>query len=61
MNLRRFCYTPEIIINSLSHANIVKLNEEEIEIVANVYTLDGGAVQERVDSLMKKTDWTIAL
>ncbi|WP_320170543.1 carbohydrate kinase [Maridesulfovibrio sp.] len=42
MNLRQDFYNPEIIRSSLSRADILKLNDEELEIVSSMFALEGG-------------------
>lgn len=39
INLRKDCYTPEIIQASLSKSTILKLNDTEVPVVANMYGL----------------------
>lgn len=36
LNLRKGCYTAETIITSINRCNILKLNDEEVEVVSNM-------------------------
>ena len=42
INLRQNFYNREILLESLQHANILKLNDEELQIVASMFSLEGG-------------------
>jgi fructokinase len=55
INLRKQCYTSEVIKASLARSNILKLNEHEILIVAEMYGLLGKTIPELVDGLLQKT------
>jgi len=54
INLRRNCYSEETICHSLNEANVVKLNEEELNVLAEIYGLGGKSLPEIVQSLVKK-------
>jgi len=41
INLRQNFYNPEILLESLKHANILKLNEDELPVVAALFSLEG--------------------
>jgi len=49
INLRAPFYTPDTIIKSLELANVLKLNEEELPIIANILAIKGDT-----NSLLKK-------
>jgi fructokinase len=53
INLRQSYYDREIIESSLTLANIVKLNDEELTVVANLLSLEGSE-QALLETLMKK-------
>jgi len=42
INLRRDCYTRESILNSIAHADILKLNDGEADLLAEIYGMEGG-------------------
>ncbi len=48
INLRQNFYTPGILLESLKHANILKLNEEELPVVASLFSLDGNSESQLV-------------
>jgi fructokinase len=41
INLRQHFYSPEIITKSLEFANILKLNDEELPVLSNLFSLNG--------------------
>ena len=55
INLRQHFYSLEVIEASLKRATILKLNEEEIEIVSALFHLSGSA-EERCRQLISKFD-----
>ena len=54
INLRQNFYNREIIINSLAHANVLKLNELELSIVSDLLGINGGEESEKLLKLQKK-------
>ncbi len=54
INLRQNFYNREIIINSLAHANVLKLNELELSIVSDLLGVNGGEESEKLRKLQKK-------
>ncbi len=54
VNLRERFYDPEIIKTSLTLANAVKLNEEELPVVARICALGQGTEQELLRALLGK-------
>ncbi len=54
VNLRKGCYTREIIEESLGRSSIVKLNHDELARLAEMFGLKGGSMPEQVDSLIAK-------
>jgi fructokinase len=55
INLRKQCYTTEVIKASLNRSNILKLNDQEILMVAEMYGLPGKTIPEFVEGLLQKT------
>lgn len=51
VNLRQHYYSKDIIIKSLENTNILKLNETELPVLANILNYDIGSV---LDDLMKE-------
>lgn len=54
VNLRKRCYTREVIEASLPRSSIVKLNHDELAELATMFGLKGRSIPERVESLMAK-------
>jgi len=52
INLRQGYYSREVLIKSLKLANALKLNEEELPVLANLLKL-GGTCQEQLSQLSK--------
>ena len=50
LNIRQEFYSKEIVSSSLELADVLKLNDEELEIVTGLFTLSGGE-NERIDML----------
>jgi fructokinase len=48
INLRQNFYNREILLESLQHANILKLNEEELPVVASLFSLEGNSESQLV-------------
>jgi fructokinase len=53
INLRQHFYNKEIICDSLGHANVFKLNEDELSVVSNLLGFDG-TDEEVMRKLMSK-------
>lgn len=45
VNLRKDSYTPELVAELLGRAHVVKMNEEEMEALAEMYGLPGGGIE----------------
>jgi fructokinase len=56
VNLRKDCYTPAIVQDSLRRSGVVKLNDEELKELAIMLDLGGGDIPTRVDRLMDRFD-----
>ncbi len=56
INLRKNCYTDDIIERSLEQANILKLNDEELTVLADVCRLQGDAIPARTENLLNRVD-----
>jgi len=56
INLRTPWYDEKTILQSLQFANIVKLNNEELDLLAKMFELPGGDSQSQVQELMKRYD-----
>ena len=61
INLRRHYYDKSIIEHSLLMANVLKINDEEIEIIKPIFSLEGKDYDEVCDFLMKKYDLSIVV
>ena len=55
INLRQYYYSKEIIQNSLQAANVFKLNDEELEVISNLFNISG-TTEEKLDLLLKSFD-----
>ena len=55
INLRKNCYTVEIVKSSMEQSNILKLNDGEMVTVAQMYGLPDSSFPEFVDGLFQKT------
>ena len=53
INLRQGFYTQEIISTSLQKCNILKINDEELDIVTRLFALPGMGQEERCRTLLK--------
>lgn len=53
INIRLKYYTKGIITNSLQHADILKMNEDELPLVAELYDIEGDE-QQVINKLLKK-------
>jgi fructokinase len=58
VNLRPGCYSREIIQHSLHHADILKLNDEELDVITEMFGLTGQA-GSIVDALMCEYNLTL--
>ncbi|MCP4623779.1 MAG: carbohydrate kinase [bacterium] len=55
INLRKNCYSDETIESSLEQANILKLNDEELAVLVDVYGLQGdSAIPSQAERLLKR-------
>ena len=55
INLRKNCYSYETIESSLKQANILKLNDEELTVLADLLGLQGDSAPDQVEHLLKHT------
>lgn len=53
INLRQHYYSRELIIDSLQRCNILKINDEELEIISDLLSLPGESVSDRCKFLVK--------
>jgi fructokinase len=53
INLRKNCYSDEIIISSLEQASILKLNDEELTVLVDLLALQGDSTPDRVEHLLE--------
>lgn len=61
VNLRRDCFTREIVKESLRRASIVKLNDEELQEVSTMIGLPGTTVEARSNALFAFSDTTYVI
>ena len=61
INLRQHYYDKSIIEHSLLMANVLKINDEEIEIIKPIFSLEGKDYDEVCDFLLKKYDLSIVV
>ena len=54
INLRQGFYTQEIISTSLQKCNVLKINDEELDIVTRLFALSGTGQEERCRTLLKR-------
>lgn len=54
INLRLSFYTPQVISDSLARCNVLKINDEELEVVSGMLGINGGSQQERCIALLEK-------
>ena len=54
INLRPPWYSENTLCESLQHADIVKMNDEELDIVAGMFKLHGGEPQDRARELIAR-------
>ena len=55
INLRKNCYTTELIKTSMMRSNILKLNNDEMPVVAEMYDISHSTIAEFAESLFRKT------
>jgi fructokinase len=53
INLRKNCYADETIKSSLEHANILKLNEEELAVLVDLLGLQGDSAPDHAEHLLE--------
>ncbi|MDE7027427.1 MAG: bifunctional hydroxymethylpyrimidine kinase/phosphomethylpyrimidine kinase, partial [Duncaniella freteri] len=54
INLRLSFYTPQVISDSLARCNVLKINDEELEVVSGMLGISGCSQQERCIALLEK-------
>ena len=54
INLRKNCYTDETIERSLEQANILKLNDEELAVLADLFRLQGYSAPDQAEHLLQR-------
>jgi len=54
INLRKNCYSDETIESSLEQANILKLNDEELAVLADLFKLQGNSIPSQAERLLKR-------
>ncbi len=58
LNLRPDCYSPETVVDSLRRADILKLNEQEVECLAELFPLPPHSVPEFCAAALER--WSLA-
>ncbi len=53
INLRKNCYSVDTLENSLEQANILKLNEEELAILVDLFGLQGDSAPDQAEHLLE--------
>jgi len=61
INLRKNCYTESIIKQSLRRSNILKLNNDELDLLRNMLALDGHEITESIEVLISEYDLKFCL
>ena len=56
INLRKNCYSAEILKISLEQANVLKLNDEELVVLVDLLGLRGDSVPDQAENLLKHAD-----
>jgi fructokinase len=56
VNLRHSFFTPEMLTRSLSHATVVKLNEEELTLAARMLSLSASGARAMAEALLRRFD-----
>jgi fructokinase len=54
VNLRRGCYTPEIVRFSLSHADAIKLNDHETDVLGRMLSIKFCSIPRFCEELMRR-------
>lgn len=60
LNIRQSFYSAEIINSSLAQSDILKLNDEEIELLSKLENLDG-STEQRLTALVERYQLTLAV
>ena len=55
INLRKNCYSDATIESSLEQANILKLNDEELAVLQELFGLEGDSTPDQAESLLNST------
>ena len=61
INLRQHFYTKEVIVNSLNKCNVFKINDEELEIVRDMFGYEGMSPKEICKALLADYDLKILI
>ena len=56
INLRQNFYTPEILLSSLQRCNILKINDEELDVISRIFGLPDTGVQKKCHGMLEKYD-----
>lgn len=56
INLRQNFYTPEILLSSLQRCNILKINDEELDVISRIFGLPDMGVQKKCHGMLEKYD-----
>jgi fructokinase len=54
INLRKNCYSNQTIESALEQTNILKLNEEELAVLADLFRLQGDSAPAQTEGLLKR-------
>lgn len=54
INLRQHFYSEELLHNSLTRCNILKINDEELDVVARMFSLTGSSPEEQCRELLHR-------
>ena len=60
LNIRQNYYSTEIIADSLGHADVLKLNDEELELLSGIVELHG-TIEQRLNSLVQRHELRLAV
>ncbi len=61
INLRQNFYTTEVIDESLRRCNVLKINDEELEVISKLYAVRGGTQEERCRLLLNRYSLKIVI
>jgi len=61
LNLRKDCWTPQSVAAAIRGAGILKLNDQELDVVAGVFEIPDAAMQDRVRALLDRTSLAIVV